>query len=70
MTCQQVLREPKQLSSQAHPFPPKCGGVFCLGMQGGEALEKLVFLDFASPLVKRRVSEENVNTGLPIGEGV
>lgn len=52
------------------PPSPKCGGVLCLGMHGGEDLEKLVFLDLASPLVKRRVSEENVNSGLPIGEGV
>lgn len=44
---------------------PKCVGVFCLGMHGGQHLEKLVFLGLGLPLVRRRVSDENVNTGLP-----
>lgn len=44
---------------------PKRVGVFCLGMHEGQDLEKLVFLGLGSPLVKRRVSEDNVNTGLP-----
>lgn len=61
--------EPHQLSSSPLP-PPKCVGVFCLGMHGGQDLEKLVLLGLGSPLVRRCVSGKNVNTGLPWEEDV
>lgn len=52
------------------PLPPSVEVYFVWECMGGQDLENLVFLDNASPLVRRRVGEENVNTGLPIGEGV
>lgn len=51
-------------SSQAHPFPQVCGCIL-FGNARGQDLEKLVFLGLGSLLVRRRVTDENVNTGLP-----
>lgn len=61
-------------SSQAepplHPHPPKCVGGFYLGMHGGQDRGNLVFLGLGSLLVRRRVSDENVNTELPWDEHI